>query len=100
MAHCPRMDFPAGSVIKNPLANVGDAKDVGSILGSGRSPEVGNGKPLQCSRLENSVVREAWWATVHGVTNSQIQLSDLTELNESLHCSSEILQALLIGYVC
>ena len=44
--------------------------------------------------------RESWCATVHGVTNSQIQLSDLTELNESLHCSSEILQALLIGYVC
>ena len=40
------MDFPAGSVIKNPLANVGDAKDVGSILGSGRSPEVGNGNPF------------------------------------------------------
>ena len=44
--------------------------------------------------------RESWCATVHGVTNSQIQLSDLTELNDSLHCSSEILQALLIGYVC
>ena len=59
-------------IVKSPLAN---AVDTGLIPGSGRSPEVGNGKPLQCSRLENSVVREAWWATVHGVTKSWTQLS-------------------------
>ena len=47
-----------------------NAGDLSSVPGLGRSPEVGNGKPLQCSRLENSVVREAWWATVHGVTKS------------------------------
>ena len=64
------MDFPAGSVIKNPLANVGDAKDVGSILGSGRSPEVGNGNPLQYLCLENSMDREVWQAAVHGVIKS------------------------------
>ena len=56
---------------------------------------------MSLSKLWELVMdRESWCATVHGVTNSQIQLSDLTELNESLHCSSEILQALLIGYVC
>ena len=42
--------FPGGAVIKkkkNPLANAADARDVGSIPGSGRSPEGGNGNPLQ-----------------------------------------------------
>ena len=38
--------------------------------GSGRSPGVGNGYPLQYSHLENPMDRGAWWATVHGVTNS------------------------------
>ena len=36
----------------------------------------GNGTPLQYSCLENSMGRGAWWATVHGVTKSQTQLSD------------------------
>ena len=59
------MDFPGGSVIKNPPAN---ARDSGSILGSGISPGEGNGNPLQCSCLENPLDRGTWWATVHGVT--------------------------------
>ena len=41
----------------------------------GRSPEEGNGNPLQCSCLENSMDRGAWRATVHGLANSQTQLS-------------------------
>ena len=35
----------------------------------------GNGNPLQCSCLENSVDRGAWQATVHGITKSQRQLT-------------------------
>ena len=35
----------------------------------------GNGNPLQYSCLENPMDREAWWATVHGVTKSWMQLS-------------------------
>ena len=42
---------------------------------SGRSPEEGNGHPLQYSCLENSMDR-AWWATVHGVIKSWTQLND------------------------
>ena len=42
----------------------------------GRIPGEGNGNPLQCSCLENSMDRGTWWATVHGVTKSQTQLSD------------------------
>ena len=61
------MGFLGGSVVKNPPSN---ARDVGSIPGSGRSPGEGNGNPLQYSCLENPVDRGAWWAPVHGVTES------------------------------
>ena len=44
-----------------------NAGDLGSIPGSGRSPGEGNGNPLQCSCLENSTVRGAQQATVHGL---------------------------------
>ena len=45
---------------------------LGSISGSGRSPGEGNGNPLQCSCLKNSMDMDkgAWQATVHGVTQS------------------------------
>ena len=66
-------DFPGGSVVKNPPANAGD---MGSIPGSGRSPEEGNGDPLQYSCLGNPMDRRAWHATVHGLQKSQTQLSD------------------------
>ena len=61
------LGFPGGSVVKNPPANAGD---MGSIPGSGRSPGVGNGNPLQYSCLENSMDRGVWWATVLGVSKS------------------------------
>ena len=54
-------------MVKNSPANAGDARDVGLIPGLRRSPGVGNGKPLQYSCLENTIGREAWQATVHGV---------------------------------
>ena len=53
-------------VVKNPAANAGDIRDVGSIPGSGRSPEEGNGNPLQYSCLENPMDRGTWGAIVHG----------------------------------
>ena len=57
-------------------ASACNAGDPGSIPGSGRSPGEGNGTPLQYPYLENPIDREAWWATVHGVTKSWTQLSD------------------------
>ena len=39
--------FPGGAVVKNLPTSGGDARDLGSVPGSGRCPEVGNGKPLQ-----------------------------------------------------
>ena len=58
------MDFPGGTVNKNPPTNAGDT---GLILGLGRSPSKGNCNPLQYSCLENPMDRIAWQATVHGV---------------------------------
>ena len=43
-----------------------------SIPGSGRSPGEGNGNPLQYSFLENPMDRGAWWATVHGLQESDM----------------------------
>ena len=64
------MGFPGGAVRKNPSAKAGDARDVGSISGSGRSPVVGNGNPLQYSCLENSIDRKARQDTIHEVTKT------------------------------
>ena len=64
------------TVVKNSPANAGDTRDVGSIPGLRRSPGIGNGNPLQYSCLENPMDREACHATVHGVSKSQIRLSD------------------------
>ena len=66
------MVFPGGSVVRNPLANAGDA---GLIPGSGRSSGEENGNILQYSCPENAMDWGAWWATVHGVAKSQKQLS-------------------------
>ena len=51
--------FLVGTMVKNLPASVREARDVGSIPGSGRSPVVGNGNLLQYSSLENSMNREA-----------------------------------------
>ena len=56
-------------MVKSPPAN---ARDVGSIPGSGRSPGRGNGNPLQYSCLENPFPEIA----VHVVTKSGTRLSD------------------------
>ena len=63
-------------MVKNPPTIVGDVKDESSISGSGRSPEEGNGNPLQYSCLENPMDRGTWWATLHGVAKRQTELSD------------------------
>ena len=49
-----------GAEVKKLLANSGDTRDASSTPGSGRSPGIGNGKPLQYSYLENSMDRRAW----------------------------------------
>ena len=55
----------------NPLVKAGDARDVGSVYGLGRSPGVGNGNPLWHTCLENPMDKGAWRATVHRVAKSR-----------------------------
>ena len=57
--------FLGDSVVKSPLDNAGNA---GWISGSGRSPGIGNGKPLQDSCQGNLMDRGAWQTTGHGVS--------------------------------
>ena len=59
------LDFPGGSAVKNLPAM---QETQGSTPGSGRSPEEGNGNPLQFSCQDNPMDRGAWWSTVHRVT--------------------------------
>ena len=78
--------FPGGMVVKNPPANAGDAKDMGSIPGPGRCPGGGNGNPLQYPCLENPMDRGTWRAIVHrGCTESDTteQLSMNSSRGES-----------------
>ena len=69
--------FSGGSDGKEFAYNVGDP---GLIPGLGRSPAEGNGNPLQYSCLENPVDEGAWWAAIHGITES-----DTTELLTHTH---------------
>ena len=74
--------FPGSSDGKASAYNAGDP---GSIPWSGRPPGEGNGNPLQCSCLENSMDRGAWGATVHGVAKRWTWLSDFTFTFTSIH---------------
>ena len=57
-------------LLKKPPANAGDARNLDSVPGWGRSPGEGNGNPLEYSCLESSMDRGAWWVSVHGVAKS------------------------------
>ena len=72
--------FSGGTVVKNVPANAGDARDTGSVLELGWSGE-GNGNPLQCFCLENSL---DWRATVRGVAKSRTWLSDYAHVLEHI----------------
>ena len=51
--HFPFWGFPGGAVAKNPPVNARDARDMGSSLESGRSPEEGNGSSLMPEKFHN-----------------------------------------------
>ena len=65
-------------MLKNLPANAGDLRDAGSIPGSGRSPGRGQDNSLWYSCLESPMDRGAWRAMVHGVTESQTRLKQLS----------------------
>ena len=70
------MAFLDSSTGKESASNAGD---LGSIPGLEKTPGEGNGYPLQYFCLKNSMDREAWLATVHGITES-----DMTEQHSRL----------------
>ena len=84
-------------MVKNPPANAGDIRDVGSIPGLARSPGEGNSNLLQHYCLGNPMDRRAWWATVHGVTKSWTQ-----NKNQSLIVKKKKKKRVLVslGIVC
>ena len=65
-------------MVKDLPTNSGDAGDMDSISGSGRSPGEGNGKPRQYSCLGISMDRGAWQAIVHGVAKESDTTDRLT----------------------
>ena len=67
--------IPGGSVVKNPPANAGDTRDVGSVPGLGRFAGVGNGNPLQYSCLGNPMDRRAGWTITLEVAKCRTQLN-------------------------
>ena len=75
--------------VKNPPANSGDPRDVGSMPGSGRTPGGEHGNLLQYSCLEHSMDRKAWQAMIHGGCKE----SDMTEQVTLSLLSSAALQA-------
>ena len=78
-------------MVKNPPASAGDARDVGSVPGPGRSLREGNGYLLQYSCLENPRDRGAWQATVHGIAKSQMSMHALhTHTHTHTHTHSSL----------
>ena len=65
-------------VVKSLSADAGDIRDVGLILGLGRSPGEGHGDPLQYFCQENPMDRGAWQPTVHSIIKNQTQLKRLS----------------------
>ena len=61
--------LPGGSMVKNLPASL---EDPGLIPRLGRSPGEGNGNPLHYSFLGNPMDREAWQATVHGMSKKSL----------------------------
>ena len=72
-------------MVKNPLVNAGDIRDLSLIPGLGRSPGGEHGDPLWCSCLENPMDRGGWWATVHRITKSQTKLKRLSMQHACMH---------------
>ena len=66
------LGFLSHSAVNNLPCIAGDVGDTVLILGSRSSPRGENGNPLWYSCLENPMDRGAWWATVHGVTESNM----------------------------
>ena len=63
-------------MVKNPIANAGDKREMDLIPGLAGSPGEGHGNPLQYACLENPMDRGAWWSTVHRV--AELDMTEVT----------------------
>ena len=88
--------YTGASVGKESACNAGD---LGLIPGLGRSSGEGTGNPLHYSCLENSMDKRTWWATIHGLTMSQMQLCDFPFLSFCVHCCVNICNWLFLTRV-
>ena len=68
------LGFPGGAVVKSPSASTGDSRDMVSI--PGKIPWSRKWQPTPVFLPGEFMDREAWGATVHGITKSQTQLRD------------------------
>ena len=86
-------------MVKNLPTNpgdTGDARDTGSIPGSGKSSGVENGNPFQYFCQENSMDRGSWWFTIHGVTKEPDKIEyAYTHTHTHTHCALEALTMIL-----
>ena len=71
--------FPGGTVVNNPPANAGDARDVGLIPGSRRSPRVGSGN--HCNILARKI---PWTEELVGYSPHGCKESDMTKHRHTL----------------
>ena len=74
------MGFPGGTVVKNPPANAGNEREMGSISGSGRSSGGGNSNPLLHSCFGHPMEKGPWRATVYEVTNTYDVVNELAHV--------------------
>ena len=72
-------------MVKNRPTNAAGARDAGLIPGLERSPEVGNGNPLQYSCLENSMDRGAWGHSPWDCKGLDMTECTHTRINEKSH---------------
>ena len=77
-------------MVKNLSASAGEVRDTGSVPKLGRSPGGGHGNPFQYSCLKNPMERGAWWATVRGLSESDMTEHASTHADQVIHMHNNV----------